>query len=219
MRVDNLPPGLTQQNAPPAAAPAPRDEFLRLLVAQLEHQDPLSPQDPSDFVAQLAQFSSLEQATVTNKLLEDLGAAQDGGQRAALTQLVGRGITANADNITLDPSAGELPDLSVHLDSSASNVEVVIKDEAGREVRRIQMGAHGAGDAPLSWDGTGNAGEPLPAGKYTIEIEAKNAQGGDVSAHAQLHGRVHSVRFDDGNTTFAIGGTVISPGDIISVEE
>jgi flagellar basal-body rod modification protein FlgD len=221
MRVDNLPSDLTQTSplAQQSEAVAQRDDFLKLLVAQLEHQDPLQPQDGADFVAQLAQFSSLEQATQTNERLAALADSQAANQRAALTDLVGRSVTASADTLQIDPAAGDMPALGVHLDGAASNVDVVIKDDAGHEVRHIHMGAQAAGDAPLAWDGTGDNGEPLPAGTYHVEVVATDAKGGAVTAGAQLTGRVHSVKFDNGATSFAIGSVVIQPGSIVSVEE
>jgi len=221
MRVDNLPTDLTQTSGGVAATAAEGDknQFLRLLVAQLEHQDPLQPQEGADFIAQLAQFSSLEQATETNQRLSALADAQASNQRASLTELVGRTVTANADQIQLDPSSGALPELKMHLDASASNVDIVIKDSAGHEVRTIHAGAREAGDSPLGWDGKGANGETLPAGTYTIEITANTAKGVTVGAHAQVVGHVSSVKFDNGATTFAIGSAVIQPGAIVSVEE
>ncbi len=220
MRIDSLPSEMNQssQTAPTQQA-GNKNEFLKLLVAQLEHQDPLSPQSGADFVAQLAQFSSLEQQTETNQRLSALADTQGANQRAALTQLVGRSVTADASSIQLDPSSGEMPSMRVHLDGSTSGMDVVVKDDAGHEVKHMHLGAHGAGDVPLSWDGRGDSGEPLPTGNYHIEIDAKGAGGGTVGAHAQVFGRVHSVKFADGSTTFAIGSAVIQPGSIVAVEE
>lgn len=221
MRIDSLPSSLTTStgSASPAAQAGSKDEFLKLLVAQLEHQDPLSPQDGADFVAQLAQFSSLEQATETNQRLSALADAQAGNQRAALTDLVGKNVTASADSLQLDPANGHLPDLQVHFEGATSGSDVVIKDSAGNEVRHIHLGAHGTGNAPLGWDGTGDQGQPLPAGTYSIEVSAKGSGGGSVSAEAQLTGRISSIKFADGSTTFSIGSTVIQPGSIVSVDQ
>jgi flagellar basal-body rod modification protein FlgD len=225
MRIDSLPSDLTTPStggsAPAAGADqgASKNEFLKLLVAQLEHQDPLSPQDGADFVAQLAQFSSLEQATETNQRLSALADAQAANQRAALTDLVGRNVTASAGSVQVDPSKGDLPNMRVHFAGATSGADVVIKDSAGHEVRHIHMGAHGAGDAPLGWDGKGDSGQPLPAGAFTIEVAAKGAGGGSVDAQAQITGRIGSVKFADGSTTFTIGSAVIQPGSIVSVDQ
>jgi flagellar basal-body rod modification protein FlgD len=221
MRIDSLPSSLTTPTASSSGATqaGSKDEFLKLLVAQLEHQDPLSPQDGSDFVAQLAQFSSLEQAAETNQRLQALADAQAGNQRAALTDLVGKNVTASADSLQIDPANGHMPDLQVLFEGATSGSDVVIKDSAGHEVRHIHLGAHGAGNAPLGWDGTGDQGQPLPAGTYSIEVTAKGSGGGSVSAQAQLTGRISSVKFADGSTTFLLGSTVIQPGSIVSVDQ
>jgi flagellar basal-body rod modification protein FlgD len=221
MRIDSLPSSLTTPtaSASSAAQAGSKDEFLKLLVAQLEHQDPLSPQDGADFVAQLAQFSSLEQQTETNSRLSALADAQAGNQRAALTDLVGKNVTASADSLQIDPATGQMPNLQVHFEGATSGSDVVIKDSAGHEVRHIHLGPHGTGDAPLGWDGTGDQGQALPAGTYSIEVAAKGSGGGSVSAQAQITGRISSVRFADGSTTFLLGSTVIQPGSIVSVDQ
>jgi flagellar basal-body rod modification protein FlgD len=221
MQVNStLPSDLTTPTQTPGAQQAgSKNEFLKLLVAQLQHQDPLSPQDGADFVAQLAQFSSLEQATETNQRLSALADAQAANQRAALTDLVGKTITAAADQVQIDPSSGQMPSLHVHFSGSTSGSDVVIKDAAGNEVRHIHLGAHGAGNAPLAWDGKDDHGADLPAGAYTIEVDATGAGGAQVAAQAQVTGQISSLKFDNGTTTFSIGSLVIQPGAIVSVDQ
>jgi flagellar basal-body rod modification protein FlgD len=221
MRIDNQPADLGGAPAPTASAPpAAKDQFLRLLVAQLEHQNPLDPQDGAAFVAQLAQFSSLEQVTESNQRLAALEAGQATGARAAMTDVVGRGVLARADQIELDPGAGALPELSVHLGGPAAKVEVVVTDAEGHEVKRFAIGPHPAGNVPIPYDGTDAAGHPLPPGTYHFAVEAESAQGGAVAGYAQLRGHVSALVFGaDGASHFRIGGVTITPADIISIEE
>src|SRR5262249_55025658 len=84
-----------------------QDQFMKLFIAQLQNQDPLSPQDSSAFLAQLAQMSQLEQATETNKRLQNLADAQSAANRASMTEMVGRSVTANAS--TLEVRDGSAP--------------------------------------------------------------------------------------------------------------
>jgi flagellar basal-body rod modification protein FlgD len=210
-------PAPTDQGPAPAA---PRDQFLRLLVAQLQHQNPLNPQDGAEFVAQLAQFSAVEQATETNQRLAALEAAQTASSRASLTDVVGHGVSANADAIRWDPAQGPMPPLVAELGGGASKVEVVITDSEGKEVRRLSLGAHAAGEMSVPWDGTDQKGRPLPAGDYHISIEASGEGGAPVSAHARLRGQVSALVFGkDGGNRFRIGGVEIAPADIVSIEE
>src|SRR5512134_1206275 len=83
------------------AKPAMKDEFMRLFIAQLQHQDPLQPQDSSAFVAQLAQLSQVEQATETNNRLQAIADEQAAASRASLSALVGHTVEASASNIEI----------------------------------------------------------------------------------------------------------------------
>lgn len=217
----SLPGSLTRpdlQSGPTRAAGTPKDEFLRLLVAQLKHQNPLDPQDGAEFVAQLAQFASLEQAAETNRRLGNLESGQDAASRAALVSLTGRPVSARADTLQYDPARGALPQLGVRLERAAQTVEVVIRDGHGSPVRTIQLGATSAGHTALSWDGLDGAGQPLAAGTYTIEVRARDAAGEAVSAGATLRGSITAIDFGGAQTDFQVGAATIRPGDILSLD-
>ncbi len=193
-------------------------QFLQLLVAQLEHQDPLQPQDSTAFVSQLAQFSSLEQATETNQNLANLASGQTSAERAGMAGLVGRTATARADSLTLAPQNGAPPALAVHLDSPAQSVQVVISDANGNPVRTLNLGARGAGDVATGWNGTDDKGAPLPAGTYSIKVTALGAQKNDLGGYAEVSGVISSLQFLGSGTAFRIGGAQVNPGDILSIQ-
>ena len=142
-------------------------DFLKLLVTQLSHQDPLSPQSDTEFVAQLANFAALEQAQNQSAMLKDISdqlGAQAGGQAMSL---IGREVTARFDSIALD---GAKPDpLQFTLDSDASSVTLNLRDARGNVVRTLKTGALKAGAQAVTWDGRGNGNQPLPAGIYQVE--------------------------------------------------
>jgi flagellar basal-body rod modification protein FlgD len=193
------------------------DEFLRLFVAQLEHQDPLQPQEGADFIAQLAQFASVEQAAAMNARLDAIAAQQAAAGRASMLGLVGKPVEVAADSITLTGEGTAPPPLTTRLDAPAGSVDVVIRDASGKEVRRIELGAHAAGDVAVNWDGKGPNGTDLPKGTYSIEVEAKTAGGGEVGAHLFARGTVDAVSFADGGTRIRLGNCFFNPSDIVSV--
>jgi len=217
MRVENLPASLTQPRAE-AAPKTGKDEFLKLLVAQLQHQNPLDPQDGAEFVAQLAQFTSLEQSAETNKRLESLEAGQDIASRAALVGLTGRGVTAYASQIAYDPSRGPVPDLSVSLGKSAGSVSVSILNADGALVRRIDLGATSAGETALNWDGKDGNGRAVAAGNYSLKVEAKDPNGLPIVGDVHLQGNITAVSFEHGGTAFQVGSVSIAPSDIASLD-
>jgi flagellar basal-body rod modification protein FlgD len=193
------------------------DEFLRLFVAQLEHQDPLSPQEGSDFIAQLAQFATVEQGAAMNTRLDAIASQQAASARSSMLGLVGKSVEVTADAVTLTRDGTAPPPLSAKLDGPAASVQVVIRDATGKEVRRIDLGARSAGAVAVGWDGKGPNGTDLPEGSYSIAVEAKNASGGDVSGHLFARGNVDSVNFANGGTRLRLGNLYFNPSDILSV--
>src|SRR5262249_60918315 len=159
-------PGAAAQTS--GATPGLRDEFMRLFVAQLQHQDPLQPQDNSAFVAQLAQLSQVEQATEANQRLQAIADVQAAAARASLASLVGHQVTAQADSFEVMRGGGAPPAMQVHLDGAATQVKVSVLDAGGRAVRSLDLGAHGAGDVAI--DPATLAG--LAPGAYQLKVEA-----------------------------------------------
>lgn len=219
MRVDNANPTLFESPVVEETEAGPKDEFLRLLVAQMQHQDPLEPQDGSEFVAQLAQFANIELGVETNTRLAALEAGQMSSSRASMMGLVGKTVSVDASTIQMTGS-GATPDFTVDLEEPASKVDVVVRDEAGNEVARIEAGAHPAGEFALDWDGTDASGIPLAEGSYTMEVVATSGEEGAIEAGISLSGVTTSVEFaEDGSTLLGLGGVLISPAAIESVED
>ncbi len=219
MQINGLTSGLDAQGGTEQAARTPKDEFLRLLVAQLQHQNPLEPQEGAEFVAQLAQFTTLEQGAEANNRLASIEAGQAGTARSGYTNIVGRTVTARTDQVQV-PWGENSPQLLAQLDGSASKVTVDVFDESGTKVRTIELGARSAGDVAVEWDGLSDDGTPLASGKYRIEVHAENAGGSTVSANTAVRGRVNEVEFNAlGGVEFHLGQMVISPGDIVAIGE
>ncbi len=194
-----------------------QDEFLQLLVAQMQNQDPLNPQDGAEFVAQLAQFTNIELGLETNERLAGLQASGQSSSRAAMMDLVGKSIDAEFKSFRLTEDATPL-DLRLDLEGPADSVEVVIKDGNGDEVQRIDLGERGEGESSFSWDGTGRDGKPLPPGDYTVEFVATHDEAGAVQARALVSGTATSVEFtEDGATMFGFGSLLLDPGSILSL--
>ena len=205
------PGGATQTTGSPNVS---QDQFLKLLVAQLQHQDPLTPQDGSQFIAQLAQISSVQQGAETNQHLTDLAAIQSSTARTAMSGLVGHTVTARTNSFTIG-AAGGSPPVQLHLDGPASAVKVNIVDGNGVKVKSLDLGARTQGDIAFNWAA---AGVTLPAGTYKVELAATNgAQNTPVSGYAQLSGLVSGVEFASGSTMLRVGAATIAPSDIVTI--
>jgi flagellar basal-body rod modification protein FlgD len=154
-------------------------------VAQLKNQDPLKPDDPTAFTAQLAQFSSLEQLTNLNKTMEGLTTAQTNSERFSALGLIGKDVSYNGNTINLE---GKPIDIGYQLDGTASSVTLSIQDTNGNTVHTIQAGATelGAGNHFITWNGTDQNGKPVANGKYTIVLQASAASKDTSIAAAPL---------------------------------
>lgn len=190
-----------------------KDEFLKMLVAQLEHQNPLDPQDGAAFVSQLAQFSTLEQSTQTNQTLSAIQSGQDSMSRAGLTSLVGRNVTATADKFAVIDGGGAPPNLTVNLSGAATKSQVIIRDAAGNAVRTLDLGARPAGNAQAVWP----PGTTLPPGNYTVEVSATNAAGAAVTGTSQLTGHVDALDFSSGSPRLRVGQVMLTPANVLSI--
>ena len=191
-----------------------QDEFLRLLVAQLENQDPLTPQDGTEFVAQLAQFASLEQAAESNDRLANLEATQAANLRAGFANLVGRTVMARSDTIEF-PTDGA--SLAVDLPHAARSVTVSIADDEGRTVRTLELGSRDAGRTPLSWDGLDDHGVPVSPGTFHITVTATAPDGEALDASTLLTAAVQSLDFSSGQVRFRAAGGTFDASDIIEI--
>src|ERR1700739_2188785 len=115
-----------------------KDAFLQLLVTQLKNQNPLDPQDNSAFVAQLAQFSSLEGITTLNSTVSSLAGNYNSSQALQASSLVGRNVIVQTNSVQLDdPSKGMTG--SVTVPSSIAGGTVSITDSSGTVVRTIDL--------------------------------------------------------------------------------
>jgi len=168
-----------------------KDAFLQLLVTQLKNQNPLDPQDNGAFVAQLAQFSSLEGINTLNDSVNAISANYSSSQALQASSLVGRSIIIQTDKAMVDTSKSMAG--SVAVTSAVGNVSVKITDKDGNAVRTIDMGAQSAGKADFIWDGKNDAGEVVEPGTYTFKASTKNDAGDSVALVTSLPATVTSV--------------------------
>ncbi|WP_411392038.1 flagellar hook assembly protein FlgD [Pseudomonas sp. MPB23] len=168
-----------------------KDAFLQLLVTQLKNQNPLSPQDNGEFVAQLAQFSSLEGINTLNDSVNAISSNFSSSQALQASSLVGRSIITQTDKAWVDTSKSMTG--SVAVTAATGNLSVKITDKDGVVVRTLDMGAQSAGSSDFIWDGKNADGEVAPAGTYTFTATTKNDAGEAVALATSLPATVTSV--------------------------
>jgi flagellar basal-body rod modification protein FlgD len=147
-----------------------KNAFLRLMVTQLNNQDPLNPQENGDFIAQLAQFSSVEGIDNLNDSFSSLASSMQSSQALQASALVGRSVHVNSDNSYL--AANDDITGKIKLDTSTSNLVLNISNQAGELVEQIEMGNQQRGDINFVWNGANKDGQRLPPGQYNFKAEA-----------------------------------------------
>ncbi len=194
-----------------------KDDFLLLLTAQLQNQDPLSPLDPTEFTAQLAQFSSLEQLLDINNNLESLQLYAMAGNNAAYADLIGKTVTASGGSLDVQGGAVSGP-LAFELEGDASAVFIDIYNESGTLVKSLIAGEHAAGHHTMTWDGRNDAGNQVDDGAYYYQIKATDANLNMVRAQGLTKGVVEGVSYQNGTAMLMLGSREIPVGSIIKVE-
>lgn len=195
-----------------------RDAFLKLLVAQLKNQDPLKPQDNSAFVAELAQFSSLEQSMGVNDRLDQMMLQNQGMANANVVNMVGQIATVKGSLITTDGSGVGVP-VAFTQDRASDQTVVQIQDASGKVVRTLDLGKRPLGISRITWDGRSDDGLVQPAGTYAVSVKAKDADGGTVSVSQETSGTITGVAFDKGYPVLKLSNGVSAPvSDLLRVE-
>jgi flagellar basal-body rod modification protein FlgD len=193
------------------------DAFLKILMAQIQNQDPLQPMDDTTFVTQLAQFSALEQQVSTNQLLQTAATQQQAQLNAQDTSLIGQTVTVSGSTTTLG-STGVPAAVGFTLGGAAQSVTVNITDSSGNAIDSISLGAQPAGPIQATWNGLNTGGTQQPAGTYNVSVSATDANGNPVIVSQQSTGIVQGVTFGSGGATLVLANGVTAPtSSLISV--
>ena len=199
----------TSSSATGTSAQKLSDTFLKLLVAQMNNQDPLNPVDNSQVTSQMAQISTVTGISSLNSTVSQLVSQLQQSQAVQSTQLAGHTVLVPGNSLTLAAtSASGSSSLAAYggfsLAQAADSVSVTVKDSSGATVRTINLGALGAGVQDFSWEGQTDSGSQAAAGSYSYSVTAK-AAGNSVSATAYSAQQVVGVApQSDGSLQFLL---------------
>jgi len=202
---------------PPAGGFLGKEEFLQLLVAQMRHQDPLNPMDGTEFVSQLAEFSSVEKLIEINDRLAFQGEIQQALIQAhnasTAVGLIGKTVLAVTDRIGVEGGAGQ--NVTIQLASPGTSGTIRLYDESGNEVASRTLGPLASGRQTLDLS---DLTEDLPDGVYRIKVEILDASGASVPVAMYTNARVSGVRYGlEGPVLMAGGGLVIPLGNVVEI--
>ena len=208
-----------QAPAPATTAPAANvlssdfEVFLKMLTAQAEYQDPLEPIDSSEYAAQLAQFSMVEQQVTTNDLMQQMLTALGANDMASAANWIGmEALIQGPAKFTGDPIT-----IAPNPPIAASEVDLIVTNAQGTQVQRLALPL---GAEPFVWDGKKADGSSFEPGEYTFEIESRANDAVLLTEPALSYSRVTEARIEGGATLLVLGsGYLIEASNVSGLRE
>ena len=196
-----------------------KNAFLTMMVAQMKNQDPLNPLDGTDFTAQLAQFSGLEQQVNMNDNLKALLAVnQAEKEENNIFDYMGKEVVSSGNPVSL--KAGSVVAGGHYTLEEPAMVNVMVYNPEGVLVKEISSGTDliSQGRQQILWDGTDKDENRLPDGKYTYKIVARNSKGDYTGVSTTERGLVDGVTREGGRTYLLVDGRKVAPASVATVE-
>ena len=214
MPIDSIATATNLIDNPSAANPngiLGKDDFLKLLLVQLQYQDPTEPTDSGTILTQTSQLAGLEASENTNKSLEELAATlqQTSQFSSQFSTIAAIGKIADTGSNGLVLEKGDQPSFEVYFPEEIASGNIEIKDDKGTIVRTIEIIPNEKGVYSFDWDGITNGGGAAEEGIYYIEASYKNEAGDSLKTRAGSY-PIESVRFEDGETLVKLGSSYVS---------
>ncbi|CAN5321891.1 flagellar hook capping FlgD N-terminal domain-containing protein [soil metagenome] len=159
-----------------------QSDYLKLMTAQLQYQDPFAPMDNTQMVAQMAQFSQIAASTESNKTLTSIADSLSGQRLSDAASWIGKSMLVKSSTAAPDAAGQYAGQLTLSADSDALSIDLV--DSAGATVKSIDLGAQKAGDVNFYWSGKDDAGAQAATGPLTIRV--KGGTGSQTTAWATI---------------------------------
>lgn len=191
------------------------NRFLKLLITQLQNQDPLEPMSATEFTSQLVQFAGVEQQINANANLEKLLKLQQTSQISSMVGFIGNAVEARGNTVYLEDGLAES---TYTLDVNADDITITVRNAAGLTVYTVD-GEPGVGTHDFLWDGKDKNGILQPDGAYIIIVSALDREDNLLDVSQTVSGRIIGAGAEDGVVSLFMGDVVILMDDVISVKE
>jgi flagellar basal-body rod modification protein FlgD len=192
-------------------------DFLTLMLAQLQNQDPTSPVDSNEFLSQLASLSEVQGINQLNTSFSTLSNSMVSSQALQASSLLGHSVLAASSTGTLSTAGASLSG-AVSVPQTSSQVTLNISNSAGVLVKSINLGAQAAGLADFTWNGVGSDGTAAPAGSYTLSAVVAGASSG-TAVSTLVSGTVDSVTMGAGTAGLTLNVSGLGSVPFSSVQQ
>jgi len=193
------------------------DDFMTLLLTQLENQDPTDPMDMDAFTSQLCSLNQLQQSVQTNAHLEEILSEISSGSSSNAVAYIGKSIIVDGAGVSV--SGGSACNMVFDLEGDASLASITVYDPDGNAVKTLELSDLSSGGNSVEWDGTGDDGETLEDGTYNYTITAYNSDSETINATMYSNLLVTGVAYDDGTPFLIAGGQEISLDNVTGVNQ
>jgi flagellar basal-body rod modification protein FlgD len=180
-----------------------KDDFLRIMITQMRHQDPTNPFKAEQMATEMAQFTSVEQMQNINQNLQKMANQNQPLERLAMTNMIGKVVTVDRDRFA--HVEGQNDSLAFNLSRPASQVRVALISEAGEVVLEKEIGPQKQGESTFNWDGVRGNSLPAKSGNYIMRVEARDENDVAIQTESKRKGRVVGVSFEAGEPILLVG--------------
>jgi len=191
-----------------------KDDFMTLLLVELQHQDPTEPMDSEKILSQTSQLAGLEASENTNKALADLALSLSSNQQFSTISAIGK--TANLGSNSIGHDKGSVTSFEVYFPEDISSGAVEILDADGNIVSTIDVKENPSAVYKFDWDGMLSDGTAAESGVFHVTASYKNPAGEDKTTRMGAY-PIESIRFDDGKTLVKVGSNYVPLEKIVEV--
>jgi flagellar basal-body rod modification protein FlgD len=191
-----------------------KDDFLTLLLVELQHQDPTEPMDSEKILTQTSQLATLESAENTNKALADLATSLSSTQQFSTISAIGKTADLGSDAISLDE--GSSSTFEVYFPSDIQQGTVAITDLEGKIVKTLDVGTNPSGVYQFTWDGTDQAGNKAQSGIYRVSADYADPDGNTLKTRLGAY-PIESIRFDGSSTLVKVGSNYVPLENVVEI--
>lgn len=191
-----------------------KDDFMTLLLVELQHQDPTEPMDSEKILSQTSQLATLEASENTNKALADLAASLGSSQQYTTIAAIGK--TADLGSNAIGYDEGSASSFEVYFPQEIASGTLEVLDTNGNIVSTMAIEPNSSGVYQFDWDGTLSNGDAAESGMYYITASYKNPAGDDLTTRMGAY-PIESVRFEDGVTLVKVGSSYVDIENVVEI--
>lgn len=180
-----------------------KDDFMRIMLTEMKHQDPTKPMDSDKMATQMAQLTSVEQLKNVSASIDKLVDKNNASDRLAMSSMIGKTVTV--DKGKFSHTKGIISPVNFTLPEDAAKIKISIQDEHGEEIFSRELEPQKAGSNVYNWDGLTQNGTYAKSSPYSVRVDAENSKGAKIKLDPIAHEAIVGVSFDAGETNFLIG--------------